>query len=87
MDVLSIVPEEQSGTVLERAGEGSKLHKKYGVYIQPMGSSITLPENYAERRQELFVGHHKKLRLFGLDPYDLALSKLERNAQVDRVSR
>ena len=53
MDVLSIVPEEQSGTVLERAGEGSKLHKKYGVFIQPMNSIITLPENYAERGQEL----------------------------------
>ena len=30
------------------------------------------------------MGHYKTLRLFGLDPYDLALSKLERNAQIDR---
>jgi len=27
---------------------------------------------------------HKHLRLFALDPYDLALSKLERNTQRDR---
>jgi hypothetical protein len=36
------------------------------------------------RRIELFPNHHRKLRLFGLDPYDLALSKLERNSQIDR---
>jgi hypothetical protein len=34
--------------------------------------------------EELFPGRYTRLRLFGLDPYDLALSKLERNSQVDR---
>jgi hypothetical protein len=32
----------------------------------------------------MFAGAFVKLRLFALDPYDLALSKLERNAQRDR---
>jgi hypothetical protein len=32
----------------------------------------------------MFPKHFKKLRLFALDPYDLALSKLERNAALDR---
>ena len=33
---------------------------------------------------ETFPGTFNHLRLFALDPYDLALSKLERNAQRDR---
>jgi len=33
---------------------------------------------------ELFPGTFRHLRLYALDPYDLALSKLERNNQRDR---
>ena len=32
----------------------------------------------------MFAGAFSKLKLFALDPHDLALSKLERNAQRDR---
>ena len=45
---------------------------------------VTLPENHEERTTESFPARYKRLRLFGLDPYDLALSKLERNSQIDR---
>jgi hypothetical protein len=44
----------------------------------------TVPESYDERIHELFPGHFRKIRLFVLDPYDLALSKLSRNVQRDR---
>ena len=43
-----------------------------------------VPEDYEERLTELFPKVFKHLRLFALDPYDLALSKLERNIQRDR---
>ncbi len=43
-----------------------------------------VPENYEERLTEIFVGDFKRLRICALDPYDLALSKLERNIQRDR---
>jgi hypothetical protein len=33
---------------------------------------------------EMFAGEFKRLRICALDPYDLALSKLERNIQRDR---
>ena len=79
IDVLSIAP-----TVLAIAGNGSRLHTKHHVYIQPMGGIVTLPENHMERVAELFPGRYRRLRLFGLDPYDLALSRLERNSQRDR---
>jgi hypothetical protein len=34
--------------------------------------------------RDIAPGSFKRLRLFALDPYDLALSKLERNTQRDR---
>jgi hypothetical protein len=43
-----------------------------------------VPEGYAERLTELFPGSFANLHLFALDPYDLALSKLERNIDRDR---
>jgi len=43
-----------------------------------------VPENYEDRLTEIFPGTFKHLRLLALDPYDLALSKLERNLQRDR---
>ena len=43
-----------------------------------------MPEDYEERLTEMFPGAYKHLRLCALDPYDLALSKLERNIQRDR---
>src|SRR5213079_2182440 len=36
------------------------------------------------RLTEMFSKAYKRLRLCALDPYDLALSKLERNTQRDR---
>ena len=43
-----------------------------------------LPENYEDRLVELFRGTYRAIRLFALDPYDIALSKIDRNSQVDR---
>jgi hypothetical protein len=44
----------------------------------------TVQEEYESRLTELFPDTFKHLRLFALDPYDLALSKIERNSQRDR---
>jgi hypothetical protein len=43
-----------------------------------------VPENYEDRLTEIHPKVFKHLRLLALDPYDLALSKLERNIQRDR---
>jgi hypothetical protein len=84
VDVLSIEPVAHAQTVLSIAGEGKKLHVKHRVYVQEMGGIVNLPHNHEERATELFPARYKRLRLFGVDPYDLALSKLERNNQIDR---
>ena len=83
LDVLVIAPGEQRAPLLELGAKGGALHRKYLVYLDYV-SVAKLPEDYEERLVEMFPGVHKHLRLCALDPYDLALSKLERNIQRDR---
>lgn len=82
VDVLSIYPREERTDRTQRACRGSELHKKYGVYLDYVGV-VTVPWNYEDRLVQIFPVY-KNLRLFALDPYDLALSKLERNIGRDR---
>jgi hypothetical protein len=63
--------------------QGGPLHKKYKIYLDRVGVD-KVPENYEDRITEIFPKVFKHLRLLALDPYDLALSKLERNLQRDR---
>ncbi|MCU1300298.1 MAG: hypothetical protein JWQ87_582 [Candidatus Sulfotelmatobacter sp.] len=63
--------------------QGGPLHEKYHIYLDRVGMA-KVPENYQDRLAEIFPKTFKHLRLFALDPYDLALSKLERNIQRDR---
>ena len=83
LDVLLIAPREQRTPLLEAGIQGGALHKKYKVYLDYV-SVAKVPEDYEERLTEMFAGTFKHLRLCALDPYDLALSKLERNIQRDR---
>jgi hypothetical protein len=54
------------------------------VYLQLVTVLEAYPEDYDERLTEMFPGAFQNLRLFALDPYDLALTKLRRNSQRDR---
>ena len=83
LDFISCIPRENDLRFYELAGESSKLYKKYGVYLDPV-KIATVPDNYEDRLIEMFPGELNYLKLFALDPYDLALSKLERNLQHDR---
>lgn len=83
VDVVSVAPNTETRKLLETAGEGSRLHKKHLVYLDRVGIA-TLPENYADRLTEMFAGAFERLRLFALDPYDIALAKIERNIERDR---
>jgi hypothetical protein len=83
VDVLPIGLKDSTQLLMDFAGEGSPLHKKYKVYLQVVGvAPITI--NYEDRLTEMFPGNFDHLRLLAFDPYDLALSKLERNTQRDR---
>lgn len=83
VDIVSVVPNDQTRKLIESAGEGSPLHGKHKVYLDRVGIA-TLPENYEDRLTEIFADKFKKLRLFALDAYDIALAKIERNIDRDR---
>ncbi len=83
VDILKIVPHGEIDSVMNLAGKRSPLHKKYGVYLD-LVTVASVPENYETRLAELGPKTFQRIRLFALDPYDLALTKLERNLQRDR---
>jgi hypothetical protein len=81
LDVVEVAP--SAAVWLDQiAGMGSRLHRKYRLYVQIV-TVATLPYQYAERVTEMFAGAFKHLSLFVPDPYDLALSKLSRNLELD----
>ena len=83
IDVLEIAPTAVA-TEFRRLGiMGGALHQKYGIYLDHVGVAH-VPEDYESRLTEMFPGTFEHLHLMALDPYDLALSKLERNIQRDR---
>jgi len=55
------------------AGEGSALHKKYGVYLQIVGIA-QIPLNYDDRLTEMFARTFNHPRLFAFHAYGLPLS-------------
>jgi len=83
IDYISALPYERVNDIQAAAGPGSALARKYKIYIQYVAVN-SLPEDYDERLMEMFPGRFRKLRLCAPDPYDLILSKLERNSAKDR---
>jgi len=83
LDYIEVVPHDAMATVQQIAGIESVLARKHRVHFQHVGVA-SLPDSYAERLTELFPARFLRLRLFALDPHDLALSKLTRNSPIDR---
>lgn len=82
-DIDSIATIQKDPRLIEYAGLGSVLFKRYNVYFDPVGVA-QLPEYYEDRLTEIFPETFDRLRLFALDPYDIALTKIERNIERDR---
>jgi hypothetical protein len=82
VDVLLNTP-GNVGQLPTLAGKGSELHRKHGVYLDFVAIA-SVPEDYDQRLTEMCPGTFKHLCLLALDPYDVALAKLERNIQRDR---
>lgn len=81
LDALSLVHGDPA--LWEIAGRGSDLHRRHQLYLDRVGIA-PLPEEYEERLTEVFHGVFTHLRVFALDPYDVALAKIERNSTRDR---
>ncbi len=82
-DIDALTAKRLTHELLKYAGKGSPLHKKHDVYLDPVGV-VTTPEDYADRLTEAFAGQYNNLTLLALDPYDIALTKIERNSARDR---
>ena len=83
VDVIELAPRESSERLLSLAMQGGPLHRKHRIYLDRVAVAA-VPEKYEDRLTEMFPGVYQSLRLMALDPYDVALSKLERNSQKDR---
>jgi|ERR1700733_10545751 hypothetical protein len=83
LDVVAVASLAQNAHLIALAGQGSELHRKHRVCLDLVGVA-PLPEDYESRLTEIFPGSFRKIRLLALDPYDIVLSKLERNSQRDR---
>lgn len=84
IDTLSIAPRAEEAVIRQLGSRGGPLHARHQVYLD-LVAVAHLPEDYEGRVSEMFPGVFERLRLFALDPYDLALSKLERNIERDRA--
>ena len=83
VDILPVPNNSEIRSALSLGIKGSKLHKKYKIHLEVVGIA-PVPQDYEQRLIDIYSGTFKHLRLFGLDPYDLALTKIERNSQRDR---
>jgi hypothetical protein len=83
VDYVAAIPRYRIEELERLAGRGSKLEAKFKVHLQHV-TVVTMPEDYESRLKEMFPRRFKKLRLLAPDPYDLVLSKLERNSPKDQ---
>jgi hypothetical protein len=83
VDYIAVIPHYAIEELEQLAGRGSNLEAKYKVHLQHV-TVATLPEDYESRLKEMFPGRFRKLTLLAPDPYDLVLSKLERNSPKDQ---
>src|SRR5271169_1399194 len=82
VDYIAAIPSNSITELESIAGQGSTLSRKHGLYLQYV-TVADVPENYAERLEELFPGKFIRLRLFALEVHELVLAKLVRNSPVD----
>ena len=53
VDILPVESNAVTESLMKLAGQGSKLHKKYKVYLQVVGVA-QVPDNYEDRLKEMF---------------------------------
>jgi hypothetical protein len=83
IDILAAVPRGKLAELQSLGGSGSDLHRRFKVYLQPV-TVASYTEDYESRLVRMWPAlKSKHLRLYALEAHDLALTKLERNSDVD----
>lgn len=84
IDIIEVAPADASQELLQLAGEGSELSRKYRhLQIHRVGIA-EYPENYAARLIDITPPKFSHLRILAFDVIDVALAKLARNSPRDR---
>ncbi|HKV48708.1 MAG TPA: DUF6036 family nucleotidyltransferase [Candidatus Acidoferrales bacterium] len=83
LDYFTLTPHNRMRDVERLAGQDSPLARKHRVHVH-RAAVASLPDDYESRLKELYPGRFTNIRLCVPDPYDLVLSKLSRNSDVDR---
>ena len=84
LDLLTALPLEKLAGLQRLAGEGSDMHRRFKVYLQPATVAM-YPENYRSRLVPMCDDVPLRfLRILALEAHDLALTKLDRNSDTDR---
>lgn len=81
LDVLRVIPQQAAERVVRIAGKGSELETKHSVYLDYVGVA-NYPAHYESRLVRAFP-IWERVRLWALEPHDLALTKLERSTERD----
>jgi Nucleotidyltransferase of unknown function (DUF6036) len=74
VDYIEITPRDRELNLLAIAGQNSKLARRHKLYIQRT-TIAAYPDGYESRMQRLAL-ELRRLEVFTLGPYDLALSKI-----------
>lgn len=82
IDVVDVMPDEAKQTLAVLAGAGTALHKRHRVYLQIVGIA-QLPYHYEDRVRVMSTPFLQRLSIAVPDSYDLALSKVGRNLEID----
>ena len=85
VDVISGVVGSHHKMLLALAGRNSQLHKKHRVYLDLVGTVAVVPDDYESRLIEITPSTFSHLKLFVMEPHDVVLSKISRDAPQDRA--
>jgi len=86
-DIDVLVQGEPTGMMakaLDMYGRGSVKAQEFGIYLEAVPTALPPMAGGFRKRAELYDHPWKIIRLFHLDPHDLAASKLKRFAVKDR---
>jgi hypothetical protein len=82
VDLIGVVPDQAANDLTRSAGRGSNLAADHKLYLQVV-RVVEPPSEYRSRLLDA-APVFKRLTIKILDPYDLVLTKLERNFPRDR---
>lgn len=85
VDIMSGIIRPHHKKLVELAGKDSDLHHKYRVYLDPVGAIAVVPDGYGQRLTEITPSSFTHLRIFVMEPHDIVLSKVSRDAPHDRA--